>query len=71
MSDGPVLKQTIGYVGSDLLTRERLISAQKEKSHYLVYSIDVYFLFDRYLNGNKITSIKSDMFNNLTNLIEL
>ena len=31
MSDGPVLKQTIRYVGNDLLTRERLISAQKEE----------------------------------------
>jgi hypothetical protein len=31
MSDGSVLKQTIGYVGNDLLTRERLISAQKEE----------------------------------------
>ena len=31
MSDGPVLKQTIRYVGNDLLTRERFISAQKEE----------------------------------------
>jgi hypothetical protein len=31
MSDGPVLKQTIRYVDNDLLTRERLISAQKEE----------------------------------------
>jgi hypothetical protein len=31
MRDGPVLKQAIIYVGIELLTRERLISAQKEK----------------------------------------
>jgi hypothetical protein len=31
MSDGPVLKQTIRYVDNDLLTMERLISAQKEE----------------------------------------
>ena len=31
MSDGSFLKQTIGYVGNDLLTRERLISAQKKE----------------------------------------
>ena len=31
MSDGSVIKQTIGYVGNDLLTRERLISAQKKE----------------------------------------
>ena len=31
MSDGPVLKQTIRYVGNDLLTRERPISAQMEE----------------------------------------
>jgi hypothetical protein len=31
MSDGPVLKQTIRYVGNALLTRERFISAQKEE----------------------------------------
>jgi hypothetical protein len=31
MNDGPVLKQTIRYVDNDLLTRERLISAQKEE----------------------------------------
>ena len=31
MSDGPVLKQAIIYVGNDLLTRERLISAQNEE----------------------------------------
>ena len=31
MSDGPVLKQTLRYVDNDLLTRERLISAQKEE----------------------------------------
>jgi hypothetical protein len=33
-----------------------------------VYSIDVYFLLDRDLKDNEITSIKSDTFNNLTNL---
>ena len=31
MRDGPVLKQAIIYVGIELLTRERLISVQKEK----------------------------------------
>ena len=31
MNDGLVLKQTIRYVDNDLLTRERLISAQKEE----------------------------------------
>ena len=31
MSDGSVLKQTIGYVGNALLTKERLISAQTEE----------------------------------------
>ena len=31
MSDGLVLKQAIIYVSKDLLTRERLISAQKEE----------------------------------------
>jgi hypothetical protein len=31
MSDGPVLKPTIRYVSNDLLTREQLISAQKEE----------------------------------------
>jgi hypothetical protein len=31
MRDGPVLKQAIRYVGIELLTRERLISAQKEE----------------------------------------
>ena len=31
MSDGPVLKQTIRYVGNDLLTRERFISAQEKE----------------------------------------
>jgi hypothetical protein len=31
MSDGSVLKQTIRYVDNDLLTMERLISAQKEE----------------------------------------
>jgi hypothetical protein len=31
MSEGPVLKQTITYVDNDLLTRERLISAQKKE----------------------------------------
>jgi hypothetical protein len=31
MSDGPVLKSTIRYVRNDLLTREQLISAQKEE----------------------------------------
>jgi hypothetical protein len=31
MRDGPVLKQAIIYVGIELLTREQLISAQKEK----------------------------------------
>ena len=30
MSDGPVPKPTIRYVSNDLLTREQLISAQKE-----------------------------------------
>jgi hypothetical protein len=33
-SDDPVLKQTIRYVSNDLLTRERLISAQKEQLTY-------------------------------------
>jgi hypothetical protein len=37
MSDDPVLKQTIGYVSNALLTRERLISAQKEQ---LTFSIE-------------------------------
>jgi hypothetical protein len=31
MGDGPVLKPTIRYVSNDLLTREELISAQKEE----------------------------------------
>ena len=31
MCDGPVLKPTIRYVSNDLLTREQLISAQKEE----------------------------------------
>jgi hypothetical protein len=31
MSDGPVLKPTIRYVNNDLLTREQLITAQKEE----------------------------------------
>ena len=31
MSDGPVLKPTIRYVSMNLLTREQLISAQKEE----------------------------------------
>ena len=31
MRDGPFLKQTIRYVGIELLTRERLISEQKEE----------------------------------------
>ena len=31
MSDGPDLKPTIRYVSNDLLTREQLISAQKEE----------------------------------------
>jgi hypothetical protein len=31
VSDGPVLRQTIRYVGNDLLTRERLISVQMEE----------------------------------------
>ena len=31
MNDRPVLKQTIRYISNDLLTRERLISAQKEE----------------------------------------
>jgi hypothetical protein len=30
MRDGPFLKQAIRYVGIELLTRERLISEQKE-----------------------------------------
>ena len=37
MSDDPVLKQTIRYVSNDLLTRERLITAQKEE---LTFSIE-------------------------------
>ena len=39
MSDGPVLKQTIRYVGNDLLTRERFISAQKEELTLLCYKL--------------------------------
>jgi hypothetical protein len=31
MSDGPILKPTIRYISNDLLTREQLISAQKEE----------------------------------------
>ena len=31
MRDGPFLKQAIRYVGIELLTRERLISEQKEE----------------------------------------
>jgi hypothetical protein len=31
VSDGPVLKPTIRYVSNDLLTREQLISTQKEQ----------------------------------------
>ena len=31
MRDGPFLKQAIRYVGIELLTRERLISDQKEE----------------------------------------
>jgi hypothetical protein len=31
MKDGPVLKQAIRYVGIELLTRDWLISAQKEE----------------------------------------
>jgi hypothetical protein len=31
MSDGPVLKPTLIYVSSDLLTREQFISAQKKE----------------------------------------
>ena len=31
MSDGHILKSTIRYVRNDLLTREQLISAQKEE----------------------------------------
>ena len=37
MRDGTVLKQAIRYVGIELLTRERLISAQKEE---LTFSIE-------------------------------
>ena len=31
MSDGPVLKPTVRYVNMNLLTREQLVSAQKEE----------------------------------------
>jgi hypothetical protein len=31
MSDGPILKPTIRYISNALLTREQLISAQKEE----------------------------------------
>ena len=31
MSDDPILKPTIRYISNDLLTREQLISAQKEE----------------------------------------
>ena len=31
MKDGPFLKQAVRYVGIELLTRERLISVQKEE----------------------------------------
>jgi hypothetical protein len=31
MSDGPVLKPTLIYASNELLTRERLIRAQKEE----------------------------------------
>ena len=49
MSDGPVLKPTLIFVSNDLLTREQLISAQKEE---LVLPSSKSFSVEDAENGN-------------------
>ena len=55
MSDGPVLKPTLIYVSNDLLTREHLISAQKEE---LVLPCSKSFSVEEAENGNACNFIK-------------
>ena len=50
MSDGPVRKPTIRYVNMNLLTREKLVSAQKEELAPLPCSTS--FLVEETANDN-------------------
>jgi hypothetical protein len=55
MSDGPVLKPTLIYVSSDLLTREQFISAQKKE---LVLSCSKSFSVEEAENVNVCNFMK-------------
>ena len=55
MSDGPVLKPTLIYVSNDLLTREQLISVQKEE---LVLPCSKSFSVEEGANGNVCNFMK-------------
>jgi hypothetical protein len=59
MSDGPVLKPTIRYVSNDLLTREQLISAQKEE---LVLSCSRSFSVEEAENVHIYYFMKDEVF---------